>query len=230
MPRFPGHSQVIHQPQFDTFVRQIGVSNLSNNTTLFGSMNSGQKALTNLQVPGQLASDQYYMLKSVRAVLAFLSLYDAAFTAAATYNSSLTSLAHVTGDNERAQDLYMLCAYGCYFTLIIGTKPYLTCPLWYAPQGGGIFGTGTGSNRHFAGNGVPQQTAILKLAKDIAIEPRQAFGIQLDWFAFKRDAQGLGADGSAIGADVDSLAYLNAFDGIKLLQMHIDGILTRDVE
>jgi hypothetical protein len=103
----------------------------------------------------------------------------------------------------------------------------MTAPLWYIPAGGGPTGFTTENSRHIITNGDATHQSILKLAKDIPIAARQNFNVGVEFFPFTR--LGLG-QGGAIGADLDVLAYLNQFDGIKLVQVHIDGVLTRDVQ
>jgi hypothetical protein len=90
-----------------------------------------------------------------------------------------------------------------------------------------VQGFTTENSRHALTNGVPTQQAILKLAKDIPINARQNFNIAVEFFPFTRQGNG---QGGAIGADVDPLLSLNQFDGLKLVQLHIDGVLTRDVQ
>ena len=179
---------------------------------------------------GQLAADQVYLLKALRCVMNFIGLNDNQFTAAGQL-PNLPPLANVLAVNDRAQDLYMLTSYGAQATLKVGTKDMLTSGLWYMPAGGGPFGMGTGNARHVITAGYPSQEAILKIAKDITFSVRQNFTVQVEWFPFVRiQGAGTGAGGGAIGADVDPLAYVNAFDGLKLIQFHLDGLLTRDVQ
>lgn len=175
---------------------------------------------------GQLAADQVYLLKALRCVMAFMGLNDNQFTAAGQI-PGLPALVNVLSVNDRAQDLYLLSSYGAQFTLKVGTKDMLTSGLWYMPAGGGPSGMGTGNARHVITNGLPTQEAILKIAKDITFSVRQNFTVVIEWFPFARLGPG---GGGAINADIDPLAYLNAFDGLKFMQFHLDGLLTRDVQ
>jgi hypothetical protein len=86
------------------------------------------------------------------------------------------------------------------------------------------------------------------LAKDIPIPARQGISVRLDFFPFKPitgsvpgagagTTAGVPADGddpavpaTAYTAALDPLAYLNAFDGVKMLGVILDGIKTRDVQ
>ena len=74
----------------------------------------GNLSLTNLQVAGQLASDQTYVILALRAWLYF------------------------DGTNRRSN--YLQVASQLYFTLTIGNKPLFQAPCWYYPSGGGIWG------------------------------------------------------------------------------------------
>lgn len=225
MSRLRDARERVHQPRYDTFVRGIGTSSAVTGAQLFGNANISNRAMSNLQVAGQLAADATYILKSVRCVMTFQGLNDVEFTGA---YGTLPALVNVVADNARAEDLYELVSYGATFTLAVGNKPMLNAPLWYAPAGGGVSGYTTENSRHTISNGLPTQASILKLAKDIAIAARQNFAITLDFFNFAR--LGPGAAGGVINSDIDPLAYLNQFDGLKLLQMHIDGVETRDIQ
>lgn len=80
------------------------------------------------------------------------------------------------------------------------------------------------------------------LAKDIPIPARQGFMARLDFFPFKPimgnlPGSGLGTTAGTAGnaataytTVLDPLAFLNSFDGIKLLGVMIDGVKTRDVQ
>ncbi len=216
----------LHQPFFDSLVRGIGVSTVGNSTRLFGNANVGQRGLTNLQVAGQLASDQTYILKAIRCALFFQGLADDQFNVA--YNAALPALTGAIALNSRAEDLYSQMAYGTTFTLEVGNKPMMTAPLWYIPAGGGISGFTTENSRHALTNGEPTHQSILKLAKDIPIAARQSFNVAVEFFPFP--ILGLGGAGATLSAAVDPLVDLNQFDGMKLVQVHIDGVLTRDVQ
>jgi len=227
MSRLRDIRERIHQPRYDSLVRGIGVSSIPNLTQLFGNANVGQRALTNLQVAGALAADATYLIKAIRCVLFFQGLNDSEFT---TAFGSLPALVNVVGDNARAEDLYGLVGYGSTFTLNIGNKPMMTAPAVYAPAGMGISGFTTENSRHVISNGLATHQSILKLAKDISVAARQNFNVAVEFFPFARLGTGVGAGGGAINADIDPLAYLNQFDGLKMVQFHIDGLETRDVQ
>lgn len=227
MARLRDIRERIHQPKYDTLVKGIGVTSVSATERLFGNANVGQQDLTNLQQPGQLSSDATYVLKALRCAQFFQGLNDAEFTSS---YGTIPAFTNVVATNARAQDLYSIFSYSTVFTLNVGNKPMLIAPLWYIPAGGGITGFSTENSRHTLTNGVASQEAILKLAKDIPITVRQAFDIEVRIYPYQRLNGGLGAGGAAINQNVDTQAFLNQFDGVKLVQLHLDGVETRDVQ
>lgn len=224
MARLDGIREKTHNPIYDSVVRGIGISTVQNGASLFGNTNVGQKQFSNMKAAAQLPSDQTFIIKVLRGVAAFQSLADDEFAAF----GQLTALnTNVTGTNARAEDLYTLVAYGAYFTLTVGEKPMFTAPFWYAPAGGGPAGFTTENARHIITNGVASHQSILRLGKDIHMPARQNFQVTIDWFPFARLGDG---QGGAIGADLSPLDYLNQFDGLKVMQFFVDGLITRDVQ
>jgi hypothetical protein len=224
MARLDGVRERRHQPFYDTLVRGIGISSVNNQTQLFGNANVGNRALTNLQVAGVLASDQTYIIKVLRSTLWFQGLDDSEFSA---FGSLPDLQAGAAGSNSRAEDLYSLLAYGAAFTLNVGDKPMFFNQLWYVPAGGGPSGFTTENSRHAITNGVASHEAILKLGKDIHVPARQNFNVQIEFFPFVRLGDGQTA---AYAADLSPLDYLNQFDGAKLVSFTVDGVQTRDVQ
>ena len=111
--------------------------------------------LTNLQVPGQLASDQTYVILALRAWLYF--------------------------DGTDRRNLYLQTVSQLYFTLTLGDKPQFVAPCWYFPAGGGIYGVD--NSESVLNNGYPSQQAILKLARPIIIPVRQNINVNAEFFA-----------------------------------------------
>jgi len=151
MPRLHGVRERRHQPFYDTLVRSTGSpsTTVQSSTLLFGNSNVGNLALTNLQTPGQLASDQTYVILALRAWLYF------------------------DGTNHR--ELYLQTASQLYFTLTLGDKPQFLAPCWYHPAGGGIYGFDAAAS--VLNNGYPSQQSILKLARPIIIPVRQNIAV-----------------------------------------------------
>jgi hypothetical protein len=141
---------------WDSLVRSTGspAAAIGPSTRLFGNANVGQLPLTNLQVPGQLASDQTYVILALRAWLYF--------------------------DGLNHRDLYLQTITQLYFTLTLGDKPQFVAPCWYFPAGGGVYGTDTTSS--VLNNGYPSQQSILKLARPIVIPVRQNISVNAEFF------------------------------------------------
>lgn len=158
MPRLHGVRERLHQPFWDSLIRTTGVpaAALGASTRLFGNANVGNLALTNLQTAGVLASDQTYVILSLRCYLYF------------------------DGTNARAN--YQNVSSQCTFTLNLGTKPQFQAPVWYAPAGGGIYSGGAAAGAPTFNNGFPSQDAILKLARPIVVPVRQNFNVNMEFF------------------------------------------------
>lgn len=229
MPRIKDIRDRVHQPRYDSLLRQIGTSSVPNSQPLFSSAVVADRGRTNMSVPGQLSSDATFVLKALRGILWFESLNDSEFTAPPGTGITPITPGSPLGSNTRAEILYQLVAYGATFTLKIATKEYLQAPFWYVPAGGGISGFTQMGGQHVLTNGVASHEAILKLARDIPIPARQNFSVTIDFFPFLRGNPGTGSGGAALGADIDPLQILNQFDGLKLVQMMVDGLETRDV-
>jgi hypothetical protein len=157
MPRLHGYRERLHQPVWDTLIRTVGVptSPIVNSTKLFGNANIGNLALTNLQVAGQLASDQTYVILALRCWLFF------------------------DGANRRTN--YLNVTSQLFWTLTVGNKPMFQAPCWYHPAGGGVWGFD--SSTSIFSLGTPEQGAILKLARPIIVPVRQNFAASADFFA-----------------------------------------------
>lgn len=157
MPRLHNYRERRHQPIWDTLVRSTDSpsTTIQPQTLLFGNANVGNLALTNLQVAGQLASDQTYVILALRCWLYF--------------------------DGTNARTFYQQVASQLYFTLTLGDKPQFLAPCWYHPAGGGIFGF-DGTDPVF-NHGWPSQDSILKLARPIIIPVRQNISVNAQFFA-----------------------------------------------
>ena len=157
MPRVHGVRERRHQPFYDSIIRTTGspVNPVQPRVNLFGGQNVGQLALTNLQVAGQLASDQTYVVLALRAWLYF--------------------------DGTHRRELYTQTISQLFFTFTLGDKPQFVAPCWYFPAGGGIWGFD--STASVLNNGSPTQQAILKLARPIIIPVRQNITVTAEYFA-----------------------------------------------
>ncbi len=158
MPRLHGVRERRHQPFWDTLVRTTGViaapATIGASTRLFGNANVGNLSLTNLQIAGQLASDQTYVILALRCWMFF--------------------------DGTNARTNYQQVSSQLYFTLNVGDKPQFQAPIWYVPAGGGVFGFD--ATTPIFNNGWPSQDALLKLARPIVVPVRQNFNVNLEFF------------------------------------------------
>jgi len=250
MPRFDGARERIHQPLWDMAVRGIGLSSVINGVRLFANPNTSSEEFTNMATAGALQSDQTYVVKAIRALEFFQSLKDDSAFGEYGNPQLLPALngPSVAADADRAADLYSLLAYGCHLTFKAGEKDQFTSQLVYTPAGMGVFGSSNVNQRNIISNGWPSHENVLLLAKDIPIPARQGISVRLDFFPFKPitgsvpgagagTTAGVPADdplpaapATAYTAALDPLAYLNAFDGVKMLGVILDGIKTRDVQ
>lgn len=157
MPRIANVRERRHQPFWDTLIHTTGnpTTALQSTTNLFGNSNVGNLSLTNLQVAGQLASDQTYVILALRAWLYF--------------------------DGTNRRNNYVRVSSQLYWTLIVGEKPMFQAPCWYFPAGGGI--SGLDATTSVLNNGAPTQEAILKLARPIVVPVRQNFAVQASFYA-----------------------------------------------
>jgi len=189
MPRIANVRERRHQPFWDTLIRTTGNPTvpLQNSTNLFGNSNVGNLALTNLQVAGQLASDQTYVILALRASLYF------------------------NGTNRRAN--YLRVNSQLYWTLIVGEKPMFQAPCWYFPAGGGVWGfDATPATGSIFANGEPSQEAILKLARPIVVPVRQNFAVQASFYPMGSVSA---LDGLNSGATDDEKEIKFVLDGLQ---------------
>lgn len=188
MPRLHGVKERRHQPFWDTLIRTTGTSGgVAASTRLFGNANVGSLALTNLQVAGQLASDQTYVILALRCWLYF------------------------NGTNRRL--LYLGTASQLYFTLTVGDKPQFQCPAWYIPAGGGVFGFDSGTS--IFNNGAPSQESILKLARPIMVPVRQNFNVNAEFFTVGSSDYRNGATSLNTGDSTDEKVIMFMIDGLQ---------------
>lgn len=189
MPRIANVRERRHQPFWDTLIRTTGNPTvpLQNSSNLFGNSNVGNLALTNLQVAGQLASDQTYVILALRASLYF------------------------NGTNRRAN--YLRVNSQLYWTLIVGEKPMFQAPCWYFPAGGGVWGfDATPATGSIFANGEPSQEAILKLARPIVVPVRQNFAVQASFYPMGSVSA---LDGLNSGATDDEKEIKFVLDGLQ---------------
>jgi len=156
MPRITGVRQRLHQPLYDTLIRATGNPPVAIQPTgsLFGNSNVGNNSLTNLQAAGQLASDQTYVILSMR------------------------SYHYFDGTNARA--LGQQVSSQLRWNLKLGDRTQFLSFAWYFPAGGGNFSFD--STTAVNNNGYPAGGAIFKLARPIIIPVRQSILVEYNFF------------------------------------------------
>jgi hypothetical protein len=177
-----------HQPFWDSMIRTTGnpTPTIQQSSRLFGNANIGRLDLTNLQVAGQLASDQTYVILALRCWLFF------------------------DGTNARAN--YLNIAAQLYFTLTMGDKPAFQAPCWYYPSGGGIWGSSNAAADPIYNLGMPTHESILKLARPIMVPVRQNFAVEAQFFTVG-STNGLTLLNS--GAQDDQKVIMFVIDGLQ---------------
>lgn len=165
MAKLIGVRERHHQPLWDTVVRYSGgaATTVATPTNLFTGA-STTKPNTNMNVAGQLASDQTFIIKVLRCFDYFYS---------ATPATQLQA--------------YNYCMKTMYFSLVVGDKPMFDAPCWYAPAGGGVWGYA--ANLNVLGNGVPSTESILKLAYPIPVVARQNFRVEISFYDLTADIE-----------------------------------------
>lgn len=189
MPRLAGVRERRQQPIWDALIRTTGdpASSLGSSTRLFVNTNLGNLGVTNMQVAGQLASDQTYLVLAMRAYLYF------------------------NGTNARTN--YLQVASQLYFTLVAGDKPQFSAPCWYHPAGGGVWaGGGSSAASTVFSNGTPETPAIAKLARPIVLPVRQNFYANAEFFAIGTTSA---LDLLNSGATDDQKSIIYMIDGLQ---------------
>jgi hypothetical protein len=195
MPKLIGVREKRHQPFYDSIIRVAAdtapTPTVSQRVRLFASgTNLGDNSWTNMAQASSLPSDQSYVIYAMRCFMQF--------------------------NGSSALTMYQQTASQLFLQLVVGDKPQFGAFSWYFPQGGGIWGFD--STTPTMTNGVPETTAILKLAKPIAVPARQNFYVEAEFFD--------------LGSTSVRTSYLNASTtiGTRIIQVLIDGIQTRDVQ
>jgi hypothetical protein len=196
MPRITGTRERRHQPIYDSLLRRVGGdaasggpaenTTIQSSTKLFGNANVGNLARTNLQVAGQLASDQTYIVMALRCFMYFV------------------------GTN--AVELFQQVSSQLTFTFTLGDKPQFVAPAWYLPAGGGVYGGGGATSDAQLSNGWPSQDAILKLARPIVIPVRQNISVDAQFFSVGSTSALTTINGAA---EDDQMSLIYMIDGIQ---------------
>jgi hypothetical protein len=204
MASLAGYREQIQHELFDTLIRGVGASTVSQKTKLFSPANVGQPELTNMQEGGRLSNEEVFLILSIRIYVQF------------HFN-------HETKPGDDPATLYRWIEDGILWTLNVGNKPQMgPLPLFVAPGAGGLFGFDVTDNAFVITNGVPDWKAALKLAKPIKVEKNQHFAVDTEFYTFAS------LDGATTA--IDPLAQLNAEKGLKIIKVFLGGILERSVQ
>jgi len=139
------------------------------------------------------------------------------------------------GSTEDVYRLHWLTMESLHWSYGTGDKFSISnMPTRYFPEGGGLHGDmGGASDLIHWNNGMPEHTAILRLARAILLPPRQNVKCQAQAFTYPDGGNGAtfgltAANGRNMLSLVDNL---NANDGIwKCIQFTFDGLFARDVQ
>lgn len=211
MPALVGVIERYHQYFYDTLARGVAVgavgvgqngNAVATQTRLFSGQGLGNTAWTNMQIAGQFVADRTFQIKALRVA----TFFRAGFTTPAPQAYFV-------------HRLYLQCQMQLYWTLFVGDKPMFVAGTHYIPLAAGIYGDiGSDTTLVLINNGVPSNSALLRLGRPIPVPPRQGLYVVAEIF-------NMGA------GDHDLLAALNATDDIeKDVKYLIDGLHTREVQ
>lgn len=248
----------VHQPFRDTLIRTSGyfASNIQDRTELFTQAGKDDGA-SNLKNGSTLPSDQSMVVLALRVFTWFRASVARGATVACGNTSILTSngdynpasVACVDGTagagvatlNGQApgdyHDVYRLnwqSEEQLLWSFGSGQKLSLTSmPTAYFPYGGGLHGNNGGvTDLIHWGNGTPDHSGILRLARAILLPPRQNVLCQAQIVRLP-DGGNAGTFGTTQGSrDMLSLtSNLNAVDLVnKVISFTFDGLFSRDVQ
>lgn len=201
MAKLVGVKEVIHKPFYDHIIRSFGAPAQPTPQTLalFGNRNIGLTQFTNAQAAGALPSDQSLVILSIRAF--------AYFDNAALYSQLMNEV---------------------YITIRIGDKdqfgPIMS---WYYPSGGGLAGFDAAGAQHSLSLGTPEHPAALRVAKPLAVPPRQQFTANVQFFAVDIEAT---TTGYVSLLDAVNTSTAGVAGDTRVMSVIVDGLLSRDVQ
>jgi len=248
----------VHQPFRDTLIRSSGyyASNVQDRTELFTQAGKDDGA-SNLKNGSTLPSDQSMVVLALRvftwfrASVARGATVDCSGTGAgpfvltsngdynaATVQCGGTGVQTLNGQAVgNYQDVYRLhwqAEEQLLWSFGSGQKLSLTSmPTAYFPYGGGLFGNNGGvTDLIHWGNGTPDHSGILRLARAILLPPRQNVLCQAQIVNLP-DGGNAGIFGSTQGSRnmLSLTSNLNAVDLVnKVISFTFDGLFSRDVQ
>lgn len=203
MSKIVGAKELRHQPYWDCLIKGTPAAftpraNINNSPIrLFQQASAGDLSLSNMDGPGgTFPSDQTYRILAMRVWLSFQGCV-------------------VPADNQYDFEMYHHATNQLFWQLEVAQKQAFTAPTPYFPYGGGLFGAIGNTTEVYFNNGNPQQSAIMKLARSIALPARQNFMVNCYVMA-------LGA--TNIATDITTLTA-----GAINITFTIDGLHVRDI-
>jgi hypothetical protein len=246
----------VHQPFRDTLIRTSGMfaSNIQDRTELFTQAGKDDGA-SNLKNGSTLPSDQSMVVLALRVFTWFRNSLprtvgadtgSGAGTGTVVKNgdyfittANTTAAANLLNGSAigDARDVYRLnwqAEEQLLWSFGSGQKFSLSSmPTAYFPYGGGLYGNNGGVTDFIHwGNGTPDHSGILRLARAILLPPRQNVLCQAQIVRLP-DGGNAGTFGSTQGSrDMLSLtSNLNAVDLVnKVISFTFDGLFSRDVQ
>lgn len=215
MGKILGYKQQRVQFFYDSLFRARGSLStaVATRTTLFAAASVGVLARTNLQVPGQFASDQTFLTYAVRHEL---------YLRPSGLSNSNTAV-QSTDLDLRAAGVFRDTIHHTTFQFQVGDKVEFEGPWHMTPAGGGEWGYISDSVDVLLVNGEPSSRSIYVLPLPIPITKRQAVAM-IETF---EDIPAGGATGTTA---VTVLTNLNQFQGVKIARAYVDGYHSRDVQ
>jgi hypothetical protein len=172
MPKIRGAREKRHQPFWDTLIRgdvsggfePRSAQQLANgDIRLFNTAGQGSIAVSNMEGAGAFPSDQTYRILAMRVWLYFRGTAGDA-QAGYGYVNDFVMYHHAVSQ--------------LYWELQVAGKQAFLAPTPYLPLGGGLHGDVGADTTVYFNNGTPSQSALMKLARSIALPARQNFFVR----------------------------------------------------
>jgi hypothetical protein len=242
----------VHQPWRDALVRTSGMAQgtLGAQTQLF--LQTGRnEGLSNLQSGATLPNDSSFILLAARVYTWFYApRLRAGVGGIATNNGDMGPINAVPwafpnaagqvanpnamGDIYDVHRLYHQSSEQIFWTLGAGEKDSLkSVPTWYLGAGSGLTGdVGGATDLIFYNNGQASHGAVLRIARAVAITPRQLIRVLASCVALPNFGNQAAFGTQFGGRDMLSIVdNLNAVDAVsKSISCILDGLLSRDVQ
>ena len=218
MAKIVGIRQQRVQFFYDTLFRNRGslTTAIGTSVSLFSAATPGDLARTNLQIAGQLASDQTFLTYAIRHELYLRPT-------GTTNSAGSNGVAGAATDlDTRSAGLFRDLIHHSTFQFKVDSKVEFEGMWAMTPAGGGTYGYLADSVDVNFVNGEPSARSIYVLPLPIAVTQRQAIAV-IEQISDIPTGGGTGA------AAVLLLTNLNQFQGVKIGRAYIDGYHSREV-